>query len=67
MQVWPKNDVMRKILVHPSGQIAFHEEGPIDWPDDSFTARRVSDGDILLEEPKAPQSKKPPAPDVGKV
>lgn len=52
MKVWPKDENMRKILVHPQGGIAFHEEGPIDWPDDSFTARRVADGDILLTDPK---------------
>ena len=68
MKVWPKNDEMRKILVHPSGNIAFHDEGPVDWPDDSFTHRRVMDGDVTLEDRnrmQAAPAKK--APDAGKV
>jgi len=50
MIVWPKNDEMRKVLVHPSGNIAFREEGPADWPDDSFTHRRIEDGDVTIKE-----------------
>jgi len=67
LKVWPKNDEIRKLIFHPSsGGIYFHEEGPIDWPNDSFTARRVADGDVLLEEPSDKKPKKS-APDVGKV
>lgn len=51
-KVWPKNDQMRKVLRHPSGNLAFHAEGPIEWPDDAFTYRRLQDGDVTLEEPK---------------
>ena len=64
MNVWPKNDQMRAVLTHPSGNIAFHEVGPIDWPDDSFTHRRVADGDVLLEDPNSPKEF---VPDKGKV
>lgn len=55
MKVMPKNDDMRKLLKHPSGGgIAFRETGPIDWPDDSFTHRRIMDGDVIAyEEPAA--------------
>ncbi len=61
MKVWPKNDDVRKILKHPNG-VGFREHGPIDWPDDSFTHRRIRDGDVLTEDP-TPQSKpKRPAP-----
>jgi hypothetical protein len=49
MKVWPKNDEMRKILRHPIAG-AFREEGPADWPDDQFTARRIADGDVTAEE-----------------
>lgn len=52
MQVWPKNDVIRKILRHPNG-VGFRDEGPADWPDESFTARRIADGDVLTEAPHA--------------
>ncbi len=60
MQVWPKNDTMRKLLRHANGT-AFREEGPADWPDDSFTARRVADGDITTEEPKVAKAVEPKA------
>ena len=50
MQVWPKNDAMRKLLVHANGT-RFRSEGPAEWPNDSFTARRLNDGDVLLKEP----------------
>ena len=60
MKVWPKNETMRKILRH--GVITFPDEGSVDWPDDSFTHRRITDGDVTTEEPK-----KAKAPDVGKV
>lgn len=54
MKVMPKDDTMRKLLKHPNGNIEFREEGPTDWPDDSFTYRRLADGDIVLyEEPKS--------------
>lgn len=52
MKVWPKNDDIRKVLKHPQGNISFREEGPVDWPDDSFTHRRIMDGDVTAEEPK---------------
>ena len=51
MKVWPKNDEMRKILKHPTG-VPFPAEGPADWPEDTFTHRRINDGDVTLDEPK---------------
>lgn len=62
MKVWPKNDQMRKMLKHPNNGIAFPEQGPQEWPDDTFTARRVSDGDVFLVDPAKSKS-----PDVGKA
>jgi hypothetical protein len=56
MQVWPKNELMRKHLKHANGT-GFRETGPADWPDDSFTHRRVTDGDVVTSEPK--EAKKP--------
>lgn len=54
VKVVPKNDTMRKLLKHPSNMVAFREEGPMEWPDDAFTARRIADGDVTVyEEPKA--------------
>ena len=51
-KVLPKDDAMRKLLKHPVGG-AFPEEGPVNWPDDQFTTRRLRDGDVTLAEPKA--------------
>jgi len=39
----------------------FRAEGPADWPNDSFTARRIADGDVtVVEEQKEtkPQEEK---------
>ena len=49
MKVFPKNDDIRRILYHPTG-VHFRKEGPADWPDDSYTHRRIADGDITVEE-----------------
>lgn len=65
MQVWPKNDEMRKILKHPN-KVGFREEGSAEWPDDSFTYRRIQDGDVVLKEPVL-ETKPKPTPDVGKA
>jgi hypothetical protein len=66
MKVTPKNDEIRKILRHPSAG-GFRKEGPAEWPDDSYTARRIRDGDVTVEtttaeagpeEPAAPERKR---------
>ena len=61
VKVLPKNEEMRKLLKHPQGQIAFKDTGSIEWPDDSFTARRVADGDVTIEEEKKSEDKPAPA------
>jgi hypothetical protein len=50
MKVWPKNDSIRKILKHPAGG-PFRQDGPAEWPDDSYTARRIADGDVTTDAP----------------
>ncbi len=65
MKVWPKNEEMRKMLKHPDGNIPFREEGPAEWPDDSFTYRRIMDGDVTTEEQNkvvSQSAKKPASP-----
>jgi hypothetical protein len=45
IRVEPANDDMRRLLAHPRvGH--FRSEGSMEWPDDSFTHRRLRDGDI---------------------
>lgn len=51
IRVTPKNDDMRRLLKHPRAG-AFRSEGSMEWPDDSFTHRRLRDGDIKREEKK---------------
>jgi len=57
MKVRAKNDDIRKILRHPTGG-AFREDGSAEWPDDSFTHRRVADGDVTVEEQSAVKKEK---------
>jgi hypothetical protein len=61
MQVWPKNDIIRKVIFHPSG-VRFRADGPSDWPDDSYTARRIRDGDVTTSEPGHTDKPAPPKP-----
>jgi hypothetical protein len=55
MKVWPRTDELRKVLRHPSRAGFRTLDGPEDWPEDSFTTRLISDGDLVTEEPKAPK------------
>jgi hypothetical protein len=61
MKVWPTSEEKRKVLVHPTGG-AFRESGSTDWPDDTWTFRRIRDGDVTTEEPKEEKPKPKPAP-----
>ena len=60
MKVRAKNDDIRKVLKHPIGG-RFREDGTAEWPDDSFTYRRIQDGDIVSEEPARSEPIPPPA------
>lgn len=51
MKIWPTNDLNRRFLKHPTGG-PFREEGPAEWPDDTYTARRIADGDVTTEAPE---------------
>jgi hypothetical protein len=57
IQVWPRTDEIRKVLYHPTGKY-FPESGPVDWPEDTYTARRIADGDVLTADPDPPASRK---------
>jgi hypothetical protein len=51
IRVEPANDDMRRLLVHPRAG-HFRSEGSMEWPDDTFTHRRLRDGDIKRVETK---------------
>lgn len=48
MKVFPKNDDIRRVMIHPTAG-KFRAEGPMEWPDDAFTHRRIKDGDVYPE------------------
>jgi hypothetical protein len=57
VRVEPANDDMRRLLKHPSAG-GFRSVGDIEWPNDTFTKRRLREGSIKLAEKKEEQ----PAP-----
>lgn len=48
VRVTPTSDVLRKALRHPR-KGGFRATGSMEWPLDSFTKRRLRDGDITVE------------------
>ncbi|HEY7420184.1 MAG TPA: hypothetical protein VH593_33715, partial [Ktedonobacteraceae bacterium] len=53
-----KNEAVLKFLKHPVNKVGFRDMNtPVVWPDDSFTARRIRDGDVSADAP-APETKK---------
>jgi len=59
-KVYCKNEDVVKFLKHPVNKVGFRDmnTGAV-WPDDSFTARRIRDGDVTTD---APEAKKAPPP-----
>jgi len=49
VQVSPKNELIRKYLMHMPSRIKFPESGPVTWPLDNFTRKRIRDGDVTVE------------------
>ena len=55
VKVLPRDESIRKHIAHMPGNIKFPAEGPAKWPFDSFTRRRLRDGDVtLVDEGKTP-------------
>jgi hypothetical protein len=50
MKVYALKDNVKQYVKHPRGT-NFDKQGSADWPMDSFTTRRIRDGDISLEAP----------------
>jgi hypothetical protein len=60
VRVTPKDDVVRASLRHPR-RGGFRSVGSIEWPLDTWTKRRIKDGDVIVEkrepvQPVAPQA-----------
>jgi hypothetical protein len=49
IRVTPATEEIRRVLRHPRG-MAFRSSGSVEWPMDSFTSRRLRDGDITKAE-----------------
>jgi hypothetical protein len=57
-KVWLKNQEVLKYLKHPVSKTGFRDANAYAvWPDDSFTARRIRDGDVTIEDPGAAAKK----------
>jgi hypothetical protein len=57
VRVVPARAELRGVLAHPNG-MKFRPTGSVEWPLDSFTQRRIRDGDIRIvqqDRPAAPQ------------
>ena len=48
VSVVPANDELRKVLKRPRGA-KFPSEGSAEWPNDTFTKRRIKEGAVKLE------------------
>jgi hypothetical protein len=58
IRVEPADDDMRRLLKHPTAG-GFRAEGDIEWPNDTFTFRRLKEGSIKLSEQKQQDEEKP--------
>jgi len=49
IRVWPATEAIRQSMRHPAGGIKFREtmDQSVEWPKDTFTNRRIAEGDVL--------------------
>jgi hypothetical protein len=52
VRVNPRDEGMRKLLRHPLRGRGFPSTGSVEWPLDTFTRRRIRDGDVMIVEKK---------------
>lgn len=48
----------KRALRHPGTSARFRKEGSVEWPFDTFTKRRLADGDIKLDESRTKDNDK---------
>ena len=54
IKVYAANEAMRSALRHSNGtRFRAELDQPVEWPDDSFTHRRIADGSVRTEAPAA--------------
>lgn len=61
MKVKAKNETIQKQEKHPTGG-GFRSDGTAEWPDDTYTFRRLQDGDITVADAGAAPTPNEPAP-----
>jgi hypothetical protein len=49
VRVLPRDEIIRKTIAHPSGNLKFPKSGSVEWPNDSFTKKRIREGDVTIE------------------
>lgn len=49
VRVKPRDESIRKLLRHPLRGRGFPSTGSVEWPLDTFTRRRIRDGDVTVE------------------
>jgi hypothetical protein len=49
VRVSPRDESIRKLLRHPLRGRGFPSTGSVEWPLDTFTRRRIRDGDVTIE------------------
>ena len=57
VRVVPTSDALRRVLMHPSGR-KLRATGSTEWPMDKFTARRLAEGSIKIEEKEKAEKEK---------
>ena len=62
VKVYAANETMRAVLSHPGGKIRFHQgiDQAVEWPNDSFTARRIADGSVRTDGPGSSEEQAEP-------
>lgn len=57
VRVQAKNDDIRRVLKHGITKVGFPASGgSVEWPNDTFTKRRIADGDVTIEQLVEPQA-----------
>ena len=49
VRVTAANEDVRRLIKHPRAG-GFQTDGSAEWPNDSFTARRIADGDVKVDD-----------------
>jgi hypothetical protein len=57
VRVVATSDALRRVLTHPSGR-KLRATGSTEWPMDKFTARRLAEGAIKIEEDRKEKAEK---------